>query len=93
MKGPFFLWVDLSKKNGSRPELIYLLAIIVLRTYYIVVAMEESAFLVLPELRKSTVNKKHMQLHACEMQPYCCILICVTFNVVNRDKNCCQKQK
>lgn len=57
------------------------------------VPMEEIAFLVLTDLRKSTVNKKHMQLHTCEVQRYCCILICVTFHVVNRDENCCQKQK
>lgn len=39
---------------------LYLLATIVLRRYYIVVPMEEIAFLVLTDLRKSTVNKKHM---------------------------------
>lgn len=36
---------------------VYLLPIILLRTYYIVVPMEENAFLVLTELRKPTVKK------------------------------------
>lgn len=46
---------------------LYLLAITVLRTYYIVVAMEENAFLVFRELKMSTANKKHMKLHTCEV--------------------------
>lgn len=86
------MWVDLSKNNG-RDQSRYLLAIIVLRTYYIVVPMEENAVLVLTGLRKSTVNKKRMQLHTCEVQPYCCVLICGAFHVLNRDKKCSQKQK
>lgn len=40
---------------------LYLVAIIVLRMYYIVVPMEENAFLLLTELTKSTCSFIHVK--------------------------------
>lgn len=86
------MWVDLSKKNGSRPEFIFTCNDSIEEVLHSG-SHGRNCISGAHRPQKSTVNKKHMQLHTCEVQRYCCILICVTFHVVNRDENCCQKQK